>query len=417
MYNAEKTQSAKRTFDIEKIGAAVLKKALYGLIGYFSGLCTLPFGANPFGVAMLAASDKNAIFIYLGLILSVFADFNTESDVLLLGVYSVLLLARVLVRLTIDCPFPKGSKQSLSVIASELCCERAGYRVIAAACVAVAYGSIVLSVGGFLFYDLFALFVMALCTPIAAYLFYCFFGREGIFFDIGFVAVASACVFGAAGVKIYGVSMAVLGGMILAFLVGHKRGVIRGGLCGLLFGFLYSPALAPAFAFAGLCVGVFRKFSVSLACTAAFFASVGWGFYAKGLASLDGFFAGALFACTLYSVINKLYFSGAVGARGVKKENTVCTCRVLPESELDGIRLAQMNRRMFAISDGLQGLSSFFEEMKMRFPKKDEIYGICKSAFELSCVGCSEYEDCISKGRIERAVETRKKRGTLQGRR
>ena len=404
MYNYDigKTENAKRILDFEKIGVFVIKKSIYTLMGYFAGLCSLVFGANPFGIALLAAADKNAIFVYLGLVLTSLLGFPFETGMLLLGVYSVMILLRVLLRLTLDCPFPKGSKQSAFAIFSELFRERAGYRIVASAFVSVAYGIVVLSMGGFLFYDLFALFVMALCTPIAAYFFYCFFEKDGVLFELGFLAVSAACVYGSVAIKPYGVSVSVLLGLLLTFVAGHKRGAIRGGATGLVLGVLYSPPLCPAFAFAGLCMGALRKISVPLACTAAFFASVGWGFYIKGLSALDGFFAGAIFACTLYSVVNKLYFSR--GKEGAKKEHRAF-CKVLPESELDWIRLSQMNRRMFAISDGLQGLSDFFEEIKMRFPKEDELLEICRSAFELSCGGCPEYDECLENGRIERAVE------------
>ena len=50
------------------------KKIVSGIFflicGYFAGLAELPFGARPFGVALLAASRKETLFVYFGLIFS-----------------------------------------------------------------------------------------------------------------------------------------------------------------------------------------------------------------------------------------------------------------------------------------------------------------------------------------------------------
>ena len=179
------------------------------------------------------------------------------------------------------------------------------------------------------------------------------------------------CVYSASDIKLYGVSIAVLGAVFITFFVSYRRGIVRGMATGLALGALYSPILAPAFLMCALCGGAFLKYSSALACFASFFSALGWGFYVKGLGILDGFFAGVLSACLLYSVFHKLYLQKGKTARDKTREREkIVSCRALGEAELDGVRLLRMNRRMSAISEGLQSFSESFENIKMRFPKQ-----------------------------------------------
>ena len=38
--------------------------AVYAFFGYWMGLATLPFGAVPFGIAMLCAADRGVLYSY-----------------------------------------------------------------------------------------------------------------------------------------------------------------------------------------------------------------------------------------------------------------------------------------------------------------------------------------------------------------
>ena len=63
----------------EALSSRVIKTALTGALysfgGYLSGIATLPFGAIPCGIALLAAADKNAIFVFIGLAIASFGAF------------------------------------------------------------------------------------------------------------------------------------------------------------------------------------------------------------------------------------------------------------------------------------------------------------------------------------------------------
>ncbi len=399
----------KAKYDVIKLIKRAAPKALYALAGYFAGLCALPFGAHPFGFALLAAADRNAVFVYAGLAVSCFFGMDSSVSLLYFGVYSVLLLLRVLVRFTLDYPLQRGARHPLIELLRILFAERPIYRILASAIAAFALGTCLLISDGFLYYDLFSLLIATAVAPLGAYLFYCFFERKGIVRDLGALALFASCVYGAADIKLYGVSLAVFGAMCLTFFTTYKRGIIFGAITGAMVGLAYSPVLCPVFIFSALCMGIFMKISVSLAFFASFSASIAWGFYVKGIEVLDGFFAGVLSACLIYSVFHKIYVEGSISSqRASEKTDSADTqkrCTALTASEFDGIRLFEMNRRMSAMSDGLERLSGFFEQIKLRFPKSDELLKICNEAFESSCVGCAEYKRCRERGSIEEQSE------------
>ncbi len=390
----DKTAGAKSQtkYDIVKLARLALSKSIYILAGWLCGSCILPFGALPFGFSVLASTGKNWLFVYIGLIISAFSISELNSSLLVVGIYTALLLVRVLVRLTLDYPFSHRERRPIGELYSILFGEALGYRVLTTLIGSAAYSLCLTFSGGLLYYDLAGLFLSLLAAPLGAYLFYCFFEGRGILREAGFLAICAVCEYAAAPLKLYGVSLGLAGGMFLVFYICQKRGFILGMLCALAVGLTYSPILSPIFIFAALAFGVFHKISPSLACITTFFASVGWGYFIKGVHILNGTFAGILSACLLYAVFQKLYINTDSTGKVTSKATAVCS--PLDESELDSVRLYDTNKRMWAISDGLGRLSAFFEELKLSAPKYGELIKICRDAFDSSCCGCPEYGNC-----------------------
>lgn len=401
----DKTQDTnvekKRMYSAQRLIKEGIRGTVYAASGYLCGVCSLPFGAYPFGFALLAAADKRALFVYIGLAFSCFFGFSSDSGILLLGIYTAELLLRALVRFTLDYPFGKGRRQSASELFGAIFGEHVGYRALSAAVCSAIFGFCLLLGGGLLYYDLLSLVISTAVAPIAAYAFYCFFCRGGVACDIGFLALAAVCTYSALPLKIYGVSVATLIAVFITLFVSARRGILQGAIAGSVLGAIYSLPLVPSFLLCALCTGAFCKASVNLAMLTSFFTAVGWAFYIKGLSALDGFFAGLLVACLAYSVVHKFRLSSVK-----QNEKERVPCQVLGGSELDGIRLSRMNRRMSAISEGLEGVYDFFEEIKVRFSRESELEEICKRAFELSCEGCSEYAACREMGMIEKQTQS-----------
>ncbi len=393
-----------------RVMSSILPASLYALGGYLSGACALPFGAYPFGIALLAASDKNAIFIFMGLVGASLTLFKESSAAIFVGVYSALLLLRILVRLTVDAKYPRSEgKRTLGELAATLFSEQAGYRVCEAAIGAFALSLSFLIGGGFLYYDLFGLILSSVVAPLATYVLYGYFthkkqSRASAYRrDLGFAALAAICVYAAAPLKIYGVSLAVAGGMLLVLCVCRSRGFVSGLLLSVAVGLAYSPTMSPIFIACALSYGIFIKISTTLICVSSLFSALGYAFYVSGIHALDGVVGGAITAALLFAVTEKL--SGLQLSSQESQQSARISCRVLDESELDSVRLFDMNRRMASISEGFARLSDLFEEMKIKFPRNAELKGICEQAFETSCVGCAEYSRCRSNGHVSRHTQ------------
>ncbi len=405
----EKTTSrVKARYTPDKLLPILIKKGLYILSAYLCGICALPFGATPFGFAFLAAVGNNAPFVYIGLVISAFSSFELPLALLYFGVYTCQLLLRVLVRLTLAYPFSRGERVPPQQLFGIIFSEPIGYRLLSSLVSSAAFSILLTVGGGLLYYDLVGLFLSTVCAPFAAYMFYCALYKNGIWQKIGFLVICGIMMYAAIPLKIYGISLAVACGIMLVFYVSERSGFIFGVLCSAVIGLIFSPTLAPIFIFAALASAVFIRISPSLVCISTFFCATAWGFFVRGISALDGLFGGILAACLLYSVIYRLYMhSGeAVGRAGTyeeKKKQSIHTCTVLDISELDSVRLYETNRRMWAISDGLERLSEFFEELRLSFPKYGELLRICREAFDSSCVGCPEYASC-SKDAVEKEI-------------
>ena len=382
-----------------KIIRALLPASLYTLCGYLVGICALPFGAYPFGVALLAASDHNSPFIFLGLIISALSGFDGGIAATFIGVYAAVLLSRVLVRLTLDFPFSRASgKRSLRELLGILFSEKRGFRVIIAT-----LGSFFISLsfligGGFLYYDLFGLLISVSLAPLSAYLLCGYFSGErksGVDYryELGLLSLLGVCAFGASSLEIYGVSVAVAGGIIATLLISTRRSFLRGLAAALVIGLAYSPTSAPIFLLCALSAGFFKKISPTLISASSLATSLGYAFYTKGIYALEGTVGGAVAGCLLFSVLSKLIAPTERAAESKTVAGKV-RCRILEESELDSIRLFETNRRMAAMSEAFARLSDLFEEMKLRFPRSAELRSICDQGFERSCAGCSEKGRC-----------------------
>ena len=120
-------------YDVRAIARRLAISAVMGVSAYFAGLAELPFGARPFGVALLAASRRDAIFVYLGLIVSAFTALDADEAVVYFAVYSALLLLRVFSRFIVEIrdasELRLGARRMLSTVFR----ESVGLRILSSA--------------------------------------------------------------------------------------------------------------------------------------------------------------------------------------------------------------------------------------------------------------------------------------------
>jgi len=399
MDGSKKSGIEEKTTDTARLLRLAARLALYGAAGYACGIAELPFGSSPFGIALLAAADRNAPFVYVGLALSCLFTRGQTDGAVYLGVYTALLLLRALVRLTVANEGGAG-RRSIREIANTLFGEPRAYRVMLSAVAALGLGACIFFGSGMLYYDLFGLLISTAVAPAATALMTYGFSGRGVMRDIGLLTLFALCIYGAAELNIYGVSVSLFAALVLIFFVTEREGMGKGCVCGLVLGLVYSPILAPSCVFAALCLGIFMKISPTIGLTTAFLSATAWAFYIKGLSALDGIFGAVLASALLYSAGRRMVARG--GAEKVDRTAApIRRCRVVGEGELDGVRLCEVNRRMSAISEGLAGLAAFFEELRLRYPQARDLRRICLEALESSCVGCPQESECPQRQRLE----------------
>ncbi|MBE6593441.1 MAG: hypothetical protein E7642_05555 [Ruminococcaceae bacterium] len=406
----DRTREAASKADEKYRASQLLKSALpiglFALCGFLAGRAELPFGAYPFGVALLCALNREALYLFAGLCVAVILTAEPTFVAIFIGIYAAALLTRVLVRLTLDLPFGRSEgKKSLGELFGALFYEHRGYRVCISAIFAFALSFAFWIGSGFLYYDLFGLIISVVSAPIVTFFVSGAYHKDKSRVQtlLSAVALLAVCVYGAADIKLYGVSLSIAGGMIALFLICRRWGSAAGVFCALVTGIAYSPLLCPIFLLCALSFAVFHKISPPLVHTASLIASLFYSFYVQGIAALDGTVGGIVAGCILSAMLARLV--GSVRQSESAEGKKIIRCSVLDEGELDSVRLFDMNRRMAAISEGLAALSELFDAVRLKFPRRTELAEICEQAFGATCVGCVEYARCRSGGELKRESE------------
>ena len=396
------SERSKREYDLSKIMRVLFPKAAFLLCGYFAGLCELPFGARPFGMALVSASGEGALTALIGACIASVVALDGFEAALYVGAYILIFAVKMIWRL-----FEEGKAGNVgSTLAQRVIfgkfCEPVGLRIIFAALFAAIVGAIRLFAGGMLYYDLFGFLLSALLSPLATFVICGYTVKtrgkmteaRALYSDVGVLMLCAICVFGAREVNIYGASLSAVIALMATFYISHTRGIAHGTVAGLALGLCYSPMLSPLFVIGALCIGVFARFSVSLACFASLFACSAWAFYIEGISALSGTFGGVISACLVYSALDKTVLNSVVRKNdkitpSANSENDTAgvECTVLSRSALDSVRLRDLNMRRKAVSDGLLKISALLDDMKGQRYKGYSSSKMCDEKYNKSFVG------------------------------
>lgn len=377
--------------------------ALWALWAYVLGGCRLPFAAYPFGVALLCAATRRVPYVLAGLCLSAV---SMSAPALRVLSYAAVVLVRLLSRFTVDNPWQgegRTGERTLGEVWPHLFAEHVGLRM-ATSCIGVfIVGLYTLIRGGFLYYDLYGAILAVIAAPVATLIFSGAFagetsdGRRAWWRFVSFAVLSAAVTYGARDIRLLGISGAAFGTMFLTLYVTRRYGTVKGILTGSLCGLAYSPVLTPVFAFGALCGGLFFPVSVTLSVLVTFVVGSAWALYVSGLGVLYSLLPALLASTLLYASLDKLFFS-PTRERVAREEGTVreVSCRVLSDSELDGVCLSDMSGRVKTLCESFTRLAEVFAAMEhtMGRPGESELRRICDSAFDSSCGGCPSHAAC-----------------------
>ena len=394
---------------------------LFALLGYLSARAALPFGALPFGVALLSAADLRALPVFVGLCI---AALEGSNSFLIIGIYGVALCLRLLATLLIDNKktqnTPKGNETGFKTLYFR---ESVALKMAVAAISAFLLSSVEIFLSGFLYYDIFGMLISVAVAPVSTLFLSYAFSNEGKLVGeplkrgeiyarelqnkdmrkaVGWAAICLLAVFTLKGNILYGISLSAFTAMVATLFFSRTKGMIFGGVTGLLCGLVYMPALSPIFIFTAFASGVLFPISVSLAVWSSFIIGVAWGFYTQGISALSGLFPALVASALLFGVADKLFIAPKLKAKDDvksaerKAEKELPRIVTLPDSALDEVRLDNSKQKIKSLCETLSSLSeSFSVSGDTRFRGLAEDYEeICRRAFESSCVSCGERSSC-----------------------
>ncbi len=382
--------------------------AMYALWGYFLGGAALPYGAMPLGVAFLSSADRRVFYIYSGLVLSAV---GRSDRVLLIGVYTALVVVRLLVRFVIDPPWrgeeiKTSGERTVREVYPYLFSENLGLRMATAAVAAFAIGVYRLIEGGLTYYDMYGTVIASVSAPLAVLLAVGFFSKKANKYRrlLGFLAIAFGVLWAVGDIKLYGMSLAPFGCMLATLYLSRKGGALLGVLSGALLGLAISVESVPLFAFAGLVFGMLRPISTFFAIASALSVSLAWGVYTEGIGILNGLASALVASALIFGAYDKLFGEKdkAVGEKeSVRVEKTEKTAQP-DRSCADTLMLAQREsymdreRRLAGTREGLFAVSRALYEIsdKLQSPGASDLRQICDNAFDFCCNGCENKPLC-----------------------
>ena len=336
---------------------ALLTETGFATGGFLAGLATLPFGATPFGFALLCCSGKHTLSILAGVCLS--ALMHTDRA-MLLAAYALVTILRI----ALSVPYAKRQGGTYD---TGLFSEPPSLRVMTAALGAFLVGLPPLIQNGFLYYHLFGILLSTSVAALGAFLWRALPLIEpqarqvkgSVLKTLAWLTACAVAVYALRGYSVYGVSLSALLCMLISLTATHKKGISLGALAAIFSGLPLSVTYTPLFVFAAICYGFLSSVRISLGCFAAFGVAVAWGINTGGLGFISSTFSAITSACLLFFVTVKLFDQDEVKEQN---EDTVSPSpqpiSATPEDiHITAARLDDTSRKIKALCQGLSSIS------------------------------------------------------------
>ena len=433
---------------IKRSYALLWRQTMWGIgsaiCAFLLGRCSLLFGAQPLGIALLCAATHRIPYLYGGVMLSALTA--EGGRLALCCTYTAALLIRILSRSVIELPgaghpprtaieakpsgeneeeaIPSPSAQNTplallrdlyrraSALLSHWFSESIYLRMMSACVSAFIISLYRIIAGGFLYYDLFGALFAMVTAPVAAFLYAGLYdvGRRGrdkaaredkawatsyreIRRIAGAAAIAFSMLYAMRDVSLLGISAAAFCGFGLTLGVSRRRGLLYGLLAGVICGLAYSPLVTPSFVLAALVFGLLQRFSVTVAALSASAAGLAWGLIPQGFEALTDLLPAFAAASLLLCAADRLLTHPAILLDLTPKSE------YLEASEGYDIarrRMESAEGRMQELSETFSSLAGIFYSLsdRIRRPGLLDLRRMCDRAFDTVCPHCPQRELC-----------------------
>ncbi len=403
----------------------LLRELIWLGAAYLLGRATLLFETQPLGLALLCAARGQVVSILLGLLCAALTDL--QMPVMYVCVYLAVGLIRLAVqwlwdpsqgqvelpealqkKLGIerkdgedvepapageDRPMPASLWEGICLLGKEIrlalhpslrlriCLGEVAvlllclYRIIA---------------GGFLYYDLFAALFSLAVTPLAILVYSLVQDpqRHWLLQRAALLLLAASLIWAARETELWGISLAVILGVLFTFLLCHRYGTVTGALGGILMGAVYQVLYAPSFLLAALLCGLSkRKDYAGAGMVTAIFSMLAWAVYVGGFGAVWTFLPTGLLAGMIFSLVRRMETREKPSADAA--ENT-------PKPPVSNQRHQDANERFRGISEAFSSLSEVFYNLSDRFrrPGTLDLRRICDASFDAYCCDCPNKSIC-----------------------
>ncbi|MBE6535428.1 MAG: hypothetical protein E7677_02250 [Ruminococcaceae bacterium] len=335
----------------------IFGNALYVGIGAATGMAQLPFGALPFGFALLCAvPQKRVAAVLAGLLFSSLAQAKILTFV---GCVLLTLAIRALLGII-------GGKKRGEKILARLFEENVSLRVVSAALGAFTLGLYRLFESGFLYYHLIGAVISVVLAALSCLL-WVNVGNvtDGEYTEkkskplraVAFMTLCVAVVWGLREVSFYGISSSALACMFISLVVMRKKGILYASFLSIFMGLAVSVTYAPLFVFSTLCYAFVSGVSPLLAAAASFSVGMAWGVYTDGIFAVSTLLAALLFANVLFLTVDKLFLTIADEEKIEAQESEAVAQTYDDAREIALVRLDDAAGRIKLLCEGFSSLS------------------------------------------------------------
>ena len=352
-----KTTALKREVGFSEISKKFFVQLVAIAAGVLSGVGVLPFGAMPFGFALLCAASYCVPSVFIGLAIS---TLFSDNILLLLASYSFTLALRLLTFAV--------SRKRYAVFE-----EHISLKATTAAGGAFVLGAYEVISGGFLYYHLISMLISMLAAAILTLLWSALpilsdkrdalsLRGQKIWRSTAIVSACAACTWTLGGMTLFGVSLSVLFAIFATLTATRINGIAEGTLMGVACGLCVSVIYAPIFAFGAVSFGLLREISLTLASFSTLLIGMAWGIYTSGISSISSLLPALLVASVTFVAIDRLFIT-----RPVKTKDNMPSDMDIPKStdahayDIAATRLNELGRSVKELCSVLHELSEKIE--------------------------------------------------------
>ena len=371
----------------------LVKKCGIVLLSYLFGSAGTIFDTYPFGLALLAAGSKDILFIYVGLLLSALT-INGEASAFFL-VYTAEVIMRFAFSKWMSADDErKNARAKKKIPASSergLFCEPFALRLLTVIVCSLSVSLARLISDGFLYYDLFGMFVCVLASPLLFGAYYYLTNAKNSSKQLVRLCAAVFVYSIIYSLKLYYIlnfSAGIIAAYLVTLYVSKKFGVLQGCVFGLFAGLAVDISKAPMFALIGFVFGTLSHYSLFASVGASLLTGLLFGVAADGFTAFSTLLPELALGSTVFL---PLAYYDLLPKTELFVPDTYARTKETETAVLNEGKIRDSTEQLEAMSEAFDALSQTIAALsdKLKRPDVLDIKQLCEESFQKHCAKCS----------------------------